>query len=218
MKSNSIKIVLLFALGGIISGLLTIILSHLTVWVIWLGVGLVFLFGLATSYAIARRQQWILVDVSPGYHLLSALIITVSYPTAFIVMLLGTMLYDFFYRVSFPDKWAQRVSSGDFDNGNFAVGLMIAAAVSSFHMSYALKLITKRWYRDGLGLFILAGLVTIPLSRSLSSLFGDPNSFLYLLPVGQILFSALFGYWLVLAKSESFQLDRALPSPIERHR
>lgn len=201
MKSRTFKVVVLFFIMGLGSGLLSIFIGSLSVVWMWLGVGAILLLGLLLSIIIARRLGWLSLVWSGPRSFFAALIIVVAYPISELVMIGGSILYGRLYEILFSISAQERLSIGDNPSGRegFFIGLALAAVVSAVLVSLALKVLTRKWDKGVMFVLITAGLVTIPLSQAIAALIGELNWHLVLFPVGEAFFSTLCGYWLLRA-------------------
>jgi hypothetical protein len=197
MKSRAFKVVALFLVMGVGSGLLSIFVGSLSSAWMWLGLGAILLPGLLVSIIIASRLGWLSLKLNVPRCVSAALIIVAAYPISVLVMLGSLMLYESLFSKLFPAQWREHVYSGSYP---FSIwSLYLAAAVGAFLVSVALRVLTKKWDKQVLLLLVLASVVTIPLSQAIASLIAERNWHLILFPVGESLFGALSGYWLVRA-------------------
>jgi len=184
-----------FSVGGLISGLLTILLSELSAWVIWAGAGALFALALFTSLLIANRNDWLTTRAFGRNYLIAAGILILIYPLAFIVSLEVTFAYDWLYESLLRARLSRR---GSPDEG-FIIGLAFAAVVSALALAIAMRILTGNWNRKVTILMIVGGVTTIPLAWIASKIFSKLDDFWphWLLIFGQVLFAFLSGYWLI---------------------
>jgi len=208
MKSRAFKVVTLFLVMGLGSGLLSILVATLSKTWGWVGLGAIVAPGLLISMIIAARLRWLSLNWSVPRCLSAALIIVTAYPVSVLVMIGSALLYGRLYAVLFSDRWHERFYSGDDPavNEGIITGLYPAAIVGAVLVSLALRVLTRKWDRQAFVLMIVAGVATIPLSTAIAGLIGEPNWHLVLFPVGEAFFSAVCGYWLVRASSVQEQL------------
>jgi F0F1-type ATP synthase membrane subunit c/vacuolar-type H+-ATPase subunit K len=197
MKSSVFKVVTLFLVVGLSSGLISIFVATLSKTWGWVGLGAILAAGLLVSMIIAAGLKWLSLKPSLWRSLFATLIIIVAYPLAVLVMLGSAFLYDSLYAVRFggPD-----VTDG------IITGLYPAAIVGAVLVSLALRVLTRKWEGQAILLLVIAGLLTVPLSEAIALLIGSRNWHLVLFPVGEALFSAVCGYWLVRASPVQEQL------------
>ena len=208
MKSRAFKVVALFFIMGLGSGLLSIFVTTLSTALGWVGLGAILLPGLLVSIIIASRLGWLSLKLNVPRCVSSALIIVAAYPVSVLVMLGSLMLYEWLFSKLFPAEWREHVYSGSYP---FSIwSLYLAAAVGAVLVSIALRVLTKKWDKQALLLLVLAGVVTIPLSQTIASLIAERNWHLVLFPIGEALFGALSGYWLVRASPVK---ERVVASP-----
>lgn len=169
----------------------------------WLGAGLILALGLVVSFMVARRQGWVWVGATAKHYMAATLIVVVAYPVSVLVMIGGAVLYGRVYELVLPDRSQGRLSLGDDPSGSegFFVGLALAAVVGAVLVSIGLRILTRKWEKQVMILLVTAGMLTIPLSQALATLIGERNWHLVLFPVGEALFGALSGYWLLKASS-----------------
>ncbi len=202
-----LKSIGVFFVGGLMSGIITVVVSYSFSWVMWLGAGLIFALGLVVNFVVARRQGWVSVSATAKRYLAATLIVVVAYPISVLVMIGGAVLYGRLYEVLFSVQAQERLAIGDNPSGRegFFVGLALAAVVGAVVVSLALRVLTRKWERRSMFLLVIAGLVTIPLSQTIGSLIGERNWHLILFPLGEALFGALSGYWLLRTNSGDVQ-------------
>jgi hypothetical protein len=144
---------------------------------------------------IASGLGWLSLKLNVPRCVSAALIIVAAYPISVSVMLGSLMLYEWLFSKRFPAEWREHVYSGSYP---FSIwSLYLAAAVGAVLVSVALRVLTEKWDKQVLVLLVLAGVVTIPLSQAIASLIAERNWHLVLFPVGEALFCALCGYWLL---------------------
>jgi hypothetical protein len=199
MKSRTVKVVGIFLVMGLASGLLSIFIGSLFAAWMWFGIGAILLLELLISIIIASQLNWLSLTLSVRRSLSAALIMVTAYPISVFVMIGSALLYGRLYAAVFSERWQERYYSGDDPAVNEGViaGLYPAAIVGAVLVSVALKVLISRWDKQAMLLLVLAGIVTIPLSQVIASLLSEPNWHLVLFPVGEALFSALCGYWLL---------------------
>lgn len=174
----------------------------------WLGTGLLLLSGLVVSVGIARRNGWISVNIAWRRQLAAALILVAAYPLSVFVMLGSLAVYESLYSTLSSEQWSAQLQSGSYPSSIWA--LYVAAIVGAVLFSVALRVLTTKWDGQTMLLLALAGVVTIPLSQGIALVINEPNWHLLLFPVGEALFSAFGGYWLM--KVAPSHLQRALPT------
>jgi hypothetical protein len=212
MKGTLFKVIFVFSAGGLAAGVLTVLISHFTPWVVWAGVGIVFLFGLTISFVIACEQGWLSVRASRTRYLISAIVVIASYPIAFLAVFESVFLYHWVYRALLPAEWQERLSH---ETESFYIGLLLAAVLSAILISCALKLVTGKWDGRVVALLIIAGVTAIVMSFAIAAIIRhiDRNSF-YEYPVlfilGEAFFGGLSGYWLLRASRGNQEVTRAL--------
>ena len=199
MKSRAFKVLPLFLVVGQGAGLLSIFVVTLSKTWGWVGLGAILASGLLISMIIAGRLRWLSLRLSVPQCLSAILIIITAYPVSVLVMIGSALLYGRLYAVLFSDRWHERYYSGDDPamNEGIITGLFPAAIVGAILVSLALRVVTRKWDRQAFVLMMVAGIATIPLSSTIASLIGERNWHLILFPVGETLFSALCGYWLI---------------------
>ncbi|MDQ1637728.1 MAG: hypothetical protein QOF62_1067 [Pyrinomonadaceae bacterium] len=201
MKSRTFKVLALFLVVGLSSGLLSISVAVWSKAWGWVGLGAILAAGLLVSMIIAAGLKWIPLKASLRRALFATLIIIAAYPLAVLVMLGSAFFYDSLY--------AARFGGPDVTDGIIG-GLYPAAIVGAILVSLALRVLTRKWDRQAFVLMIVAGVATIPLSTAIAGLIGEPNWHLVLFPVGEAFFSAVCGYWLVRASPVE---ERVVASP-----
>lgn len=196
MTTNTVRVMVLFFIGGFISGILTMLLGYLSPWVIWTGVGILFLLGLVISFVIARKQGWLSVTASTRRILAAGLITVASYTVALWVVLFPLWL---FYQNFLYTGTSEELSRGGGTAVGFALGLFAAAAASVALLAVALNVVTRRWDSKVFLLMLLTGVVAILLTFAIAYLFDIRDSIPVLFVVGEPLMAALCGYWLLRA-------------------
>lgn len=221
MKSRAFKVVGLFFVMGVVSGLLSSFIGSLSVAWMWLGLGAILLLGLLISITVASRLRWFSLSFSVPRYISAALIVITAYPVSVLVMIGSSLLYGRLYGVLFSDRWHQRFYSGDDPavNEGIIIGLYPAAIVGAVLVSLALRVVTKKWDKHVLLLLMIAGVGTIPLSQATAFLIGERNWQLLMFPVGEALFGAVCGYWLLRAGAVQDQdvLSTGAPSEAQDH-
>ncbi|MBA2704353.1 MAG: hypothetical protein H0U60_10925 [Blastocatellia bacterium] len=216
MKSRALKVLALFLVMGLGSGLLSIFVGSLSSAWMWLGLGAILLPGLLVSIIIAGRLGWLSLKKWSVLRCLSAaLIIFAAYPISVFVMVGSLMLYEWLFSKFFPTEWSEHVYSGSYPFSIWA--LYVAAVVGAILVSAALRVLTKKLDKRAMLLMIVAGVVTIPLSELIAALIGERNWHLVLFPVGEALFGALSGYWLVRASPVQQQVVSSPATAREPH-
>jgi hypothetical protein len=204
VKSSAYKVVALFAIMGLGSGLLSAIIAILSSAWGWVGLGAILALGVFVSVIIASRLRWLSLNMSIQRCISAALIIVVAYPISVLVMITGQVAYEALYARIFPTEWHERVYSGSFPYT--ILPLYLAAMVGAVLVSSALRVFTRKWEKQVMLVLVIAGILTIPLSQTIAALIGEPNWHLVLFPVGEALFGALSGYWLLKASPLREQL------------
>jgi hypothetical protein len=199
VKSSAHKVVALFFVTGLGFGLLSAIISNVFSSWVWVGPGVALAFAISVSAPITIRLQWIFLNLSVARLVSAALIIIAAYLLSVLAMITGQVAYEALYAKIFPMEWQEQVHSGSY--AYTMLPLYLATVVSAILVSSALRVLTRRWERQVMLLLIIGGIVTIPVSRTLASLIAEPNWHLVIFPVGEALFGALSGYWLVRASS-----------------
>ncbi|HEV7684865.1 MAG TPA: hypothetical protein VGO68_22330 [Pyrinomonadaceae bacterium] len=197
MKSSAHKVVALFFIIGLGCGLVSAVIASLSSTWGWLGLGVILSLALFVGGTISSRLQWISLNLSLQRVISAALIIAAAYPLSALVMIIGQQAYEAIYAKLFPAQWHERVYSGAF--AYTKLPLYLATLVAAVLVSSALRVLTRKWDKQVILLLMIAGILTIPLSQSLAALIGEPNWHLILFPIGEALFGALCGYWLVRA-------------------
>lgn len=209
MESKTCKLLSLFLAVGLGSGLVSTLVASLSLTWSWTGLGAILATGLFVSVAVARRFRWLSQDLNVRRCMSAALIVIVAYPISMLVVIAGLIAYESLYAKAFPTEWGQRAYSGDLPYT--MAPLYFAAIVAAVLMSLALRVLTRKWLRPLTLLLILGSVLTIPLSQSIAALIGVNNWNLVLFPVGETLFGALSGYWLLRANSVD---DQEFWSPV----
>jgi len=192
------------------------LLNYATPWVVWAGVGIVFLFGLTISFVIAREKGWVSVRTSWKRYCISASVIVVSYPIAFLTIFWGAELYYRLYRMFFPTQWQERMNKvGWSENEGFYFGLVLAAVLSAILISWALKLVTGKWDGRVVALLLIAGVATIVMSFAIAAIIRHIDRHSYyeyplLFILGEAFFGGLSGYWLLRASRGNQEVTGAL--------
>ena len=201
MFSNEARIIATFSVGGLISGLLTIVLGELIAWVIWLGVGVLFALTLFTSMVIANRNDWLTTRASGRNYVIAAVILILIYPLAFLVSLEVAFAYDWLYESLLRARLGRDTSP---DEG-FLIGLAFGVVVSALALGLAMRMLTGKWNRTVTILMVVGGVTTIPLAWIASKIFSKLDDFWphWLLIFGQLLFAFLSGYWLAVNKADA---------------
>lgn len=197
MKSRAFKVVALFLVMGLGSGLLSLFVTTLSKTWGWVGLGAILAPGLLVSMIVAARLKWLSLRLSMWRCIFATLIIIAAYPLAVLVMLGWAFSYDQLYAV---------LLRGRDPNDGIITGLYPAAIAGALLVSLALRVLTRKWEKQVMLLLVIAGILTIRLSRAVAALIGERNWHLVLFPVGEALFSALCGYWLVRASPVQEQL------------
>jgi hypothetical protein len=204
MKSSMYKVLPLFMIIGFSSGLLSMFVATLSsIWG-WVGLGIILALGLFVSVIIANRLQWLSLDVSMQRWIFAALIIVAAYPISVLVMICGHAAYEALYARIFPTEWRERIYSGFFPET--ILTLYLAAVVGALLVSSALRVLTRKWQKRVMLLLVIAGILTIPLSQAIAAVIDEREWVLILFPVGEALFGALSGYWLLKASPLREQL------------
>jgi len=198
MKSRAFKVVALFLVMGLGSGLLSIFIATLSKTWGWVGLGAILAAGLLISMIIAGRLRWLSLRLSVPRCISAALIVVAAYPVSVLVMLGSAFLYGWLYSVLLPLRWRERLNAGDGPDANegIIIGLFVAATAGAILVSLAVRVLARKWEKQAMLLLVIAGVLTIPLSQAIAALIGERNWHLILFPVGEALFGALSGYWL----------------------
>lgn len=196
MYSNDTKIIATFSVGGLTSGLLTVLMSEVTGWVMWFGVGVLFALALFISMHYANRNDWLTVQAPLRSYWIAAVILVVIYPLAFLLSLEIAFAYDWLYEMLLRARLGRDTSP---DEG-ILIGLAFAAMVSALALSLAMRMLTGKWNRKITILMIVGGVTTVPLAWLASKIFSNLDDFWphWLLIFGQTLFAALAGYWFAM--------------------
>jgi hypothetical protein len=198
MTGKRLNIIVLFFIGGLASGLLTLMLIQIAPWVMWFGVGFVFLLGLAVSFVLALNQGWLLVTASWTRYFIASLIVGASYIVALWLVLFPVwLLYKEFLFTGSPEE----LSEGGGTAPGFALGLFAAGLISAALIALALRVATRRWDNKAVVLMLLAGVISIPLTSALVWVLEIRDSIPVLLAVGQPLIATVCGYWLLKTAS-----------------
>ena len=203
MKSSAYKIVALFIIMGFGSGLFSAFVATLSSAWGWVGLGAILALGVFVSVIIASRLQWLSLNLSVQRCISAALIIVVAYPISVLVMITGQLAYEALYARILPTEWRERIYSGSFPK--MALPLYLAAVVGALLVSSALRVLTRKWQKRVTLMLVIGGVLTIPLSQAIGALIDDRDWLLVLFPLGEALFGALSGYWLVRASSGNEQ-------------
>src|SRR5258708_25456241 len=161
MIPNSLKAPSLFVAGGLISGSLV----YVAPFVLWGGVGFLFLTALAASAMAAHKLGLLSTKSTGARYSVAALIIATSYPIAFWLILLPV---------------ASRIP----ENQNALcvdLALVLAGEASATLLALALRVVTRRWDKRVLRLMLAAPVVAILITSGASWLLdvGDSIPFLF---------------------------------------
>src|SRR6266481_6616043 len=102
MKSSAFRIVTLFLIIGVCSGLLSRLIATLSSAWAWAGLGTILALGLSVSIMIAVRLQMPSPKLSVQRGIRAALIIVAAYPVSVLVMIAGQIAYEAMYARIFP--------------------------------------------------------------------------------------------------------------------
>jgi hypothetical protein len=191
------RVVLLFSIVGLGSGVLSAILaSFFSPW-LWTAAGSILVLSLLISISIARARGWLSKTPSLGRALSASAVILIAYPISVLTMIGSLTLYHLWLSIALPSVWNEHVNAGTEPSSEWSLNL--AAVVGALLVSIALRIITRRFDYVVMPLLIIAAVGTIPASQWLARAMQDANWHLFLFPVGQTLFSGLSGYWLLRA-------------------
>lgn len=202
------RVILLFAIIGLGSGLLTAALSTVSTLWLWIGPGATLCFSLLISAGIARGQRWLVGAPTLVRSIGAATVIVLAYPISMLVMISSFVLYDLWLASNFSTVWHESVKSGVEPPSEWA--LYLAAVVAALLVSFGLRLITRKFDFQVVSLMVIAGLATIPLSQLLGRWMGEANWHLILFPIGQTFFNGLAGCWWV--RTSPVNLSTAPPA------
>lgn len=199
MRWRKSWVVALFFCGGLASGVLTIALGYLSPFIFWFGVSLILTVSLASSLMISQALGLNSVETSWRRYTVSALIMIVAYPITLLVAIEVAFLYSWLFKTFFPGHG----TAGDLENDGFFLGLMIAGVIGALLTSVALKTLTRVWSKSIALLLVISGVGTVLISAAVgaNAVFSgysvrEDNT---IIVVGDALFAALCGHWLMHA-------------------
>lgn len=197
MRWKESWVVVLFSCGGLASGVLTIALGYLSPFIFWFGASLILTLALASSLMISQALGLISVESSWRRYTISALIMIVAYPITLLMAIEVAFLYSWLFKTFFPGH----STTGDLENDGFLLGLMMAGAIGALLTSMALKTLTGVWSKSIALLLVISGVGTVLISTAVGANAVFLGYFIredsMIIVVGDALFAAFCGYWLV---------------------
>lgn len=190
--NRQLKTVMLFFVGGLISGISAAILSTRFLSVLLVGIGPLFLAALIVCWVIARNRKFFTFTASPLRYALAALIVFISYPLAVIALLFGGQI---------GERIISQLTDVEPRAAFFLPGLIGASLVASLLVWLALRIITRRADWTALRLLLLAGVAVAILAWAAPAIVGaaekgevDVVFLATVFPLGMSLFGAICGY------------------------
>ncbi len=209
MKSPVGRVVALFLLAGLGSGLITSLLGLLSVLFLFLAVGLVFLAGVGAAYCICLRRNWLPAAPTRGCYLGAAATLTFCYPIGIYFGALLAFVSEGVLWLLLPSSWFAALR-GEEPMPLMALLMFWGAMIVSFLVAVALTVITERWDNRVFVLLLSAALLTtaltltvyVPVFYSSDPMvvrYRESIYFALMVPLGDMLFAGLLGYGLVRA-------------------
>ncbi len=209
MKPPVAKVIALFLLTGLCSGLITTFFGLIHTLFLFLGVGLFFLIGVGAAYGIARRRAWLPAPPSSARYCWAGAAITFCYPIGIYFGTLLAFISEAVLWLLLPSAWFTAIR-GEEPMPLMAILMFWGAMIDGFMVSVALWIITDRWDRRVYSLLAAAGIVTtaltlavyVPVFYSTDPLivyYRESIYFAVMVPLGDTLFAGLFAYGLVRA-------------------
>lgn len=213
MNPPAAKVIALFLLTGLCSGLITTFLGLLNVLFLFLSVGLVFLLGAACSYALCRRRKWLPAAATRGRYLWAGATLAFCYPIGIYFGTLLAFVTEAALWLLLPGSWFQAMRAQE-PMPLMAMLMLWGAMIVGFMVSVALLIITDRWDRRVYGLLAAAGILTtavtlavyVPVFYSTDPVIVNYRESIYfaiMVPLGDTLFAGLFGYGLLRAARDA---------------
>ncbi len=209
MKPPAGKVVALFLLAGLGSGLITTLLGLVYVLFLFLGVGLIFLLGAGGAYGLCLRRQWLPAAATHGRYLGAAATLTFCYPIGIYLGVLLAFVSEAVLWLLLPASWFAAMR-GEEPMPLMALLMFWGALIVGFMVAVALAIITERWDNRVFVLLLLAGMLTtaltlavyVPVFYSADAVvvrYRESIYFALMVPLGDMLFAGLLGYGLVRA-------------------
>ncbi len=209
MKTPAAKVVGLFLLTGLGSGLITTLLGLLNVLFLFLGVGLVFVVGAAVAYCICRTRHWLPAAPAANRYWWAGATMVCCYPVAIYFGTLLAFVSEAVLWLVLPGSWFHSLRAQE-PMPLMAILMFWGAMIVGFMVSVALLIVTDQWDRRVYTLLAAAGVLTtavtlafyVPVFYSTDPLVTQYRESIYfavMVPLGDTLFAGLFGYGLVRA-------------------
>ncbi len=229
MKPPVFKVVVVFLLAGLLSGLITTLLGLLHVLFLFLGVGAVFAAAVGSAYGISLQRNWLPAATTRGRYLGAAATLTFCYPVGIYFGALLAFVSEGALWLVLPVSWFS-VMRAEEPMPLMALLMFWGALVVGLMVAIALAIVTDRWDTRIFVSLLIAGLATtaltltvyVPVFYSADPVvvrYRESIYFALMVPLGDMLFGALLGYGLVRAAPESAEapaLTTAAGAVLER--
>ncbi len=218
MKPPAAKVVGLFVLTGLCSGLVTTFLGLVNVLFLFLGVGLIFVVGAAIAYGICCGRHWLPAAPGANRYWWAAATMVCCYPIAIYFGTLLAFVSEAVLWLLLPGTWFHVLRAQE-PMPLIAMLMFWGAMIVGFMVSVALLIVTDCWDRRVYALLAAAGVLTtavtlafyVPVFYSTDPVVTQYRESIYfavMVPLGDTLFAGLFGYGLVRA-ARSVEIPRA---------
>jgi ABC-type glycerol-3-phosphate transport system permease component len=212
MKPPAAKVIAVFLVSGLCSGLITTFLGLVNSLSLFLGVGLFFLMGVGAAYGICRGRNWLPAAATRARYLWAGATITCCYPIAIYFGTLLAFISEAVLWLVLPGSWFQGMRAQE-PMPLMALLMLWGAMIAGFMASVALLIVTDRCDKRVFGLLAAAGVLTTALtltvyvpvfysSDPVVTYYRESIYFAVMVPLGDTLFAGLLGYGLVRATPE----------------
>ncbi len=209
MKPPIAKVIALFVLAGLCSGLITTLLGLVYVLFLFLAVGLIFLAAAGAAYGICLRRRWLPAAATRGRYLGAGATLMFCYPIGIYLGVLLAFVSEAVLWLLLPASWFTAMR-GEEPLPLMALLMFWGAMIVGFMVAVALAVITERWDNRVFVLLLVAGMLTtavtltvyVPVFYSADPLvvrYRESIYFALMVPLGDMLFAGLLGYGLVRA-------------------
>ena len=209
MKPPAAKVIALFLLAGLGSGVGTTLLGLVHILFLFLGVGLIFLSGVALAYGVCRGRGWLPAAPASSRYWWAGATLTCCYPIGIYFGVLLAFVSEAVLWLLLPGSWFHALRAQE-PMPLMAILMLWGALIVGFMVSVALLIVTDRWDKRVFALLALAGLLTtvltlivyVPVFYSTDPLvtrYRESIYFAVMVPLGDTLFAGLFGYGLLRA-------------------
>ncbi len=209
MKPPAAKVIVLFVLAGLGSGVATTFLGLLNVLFLFLAVGLLFVLAVALAYAICRGRRWLPAAPASSRYWWAGATMTCCYPLAIYFGTLLAFVSEAVLWLLLPGSWFQALRAEE-PMPLMAILMLWGAMIVGFMVSVALLIVTDQWDKRVFLLLAGAGVLTtaitlafyVPVFYSTDATITQYRESIYfavMVPLGDTLFAGLFGYGLLRA-------------------